>query len=388
MLDADAAISIVLFFALAATWLVVTRRRSVLRRGQSKRDEENTWAPGPPAERRMPTQQQQAHVPAQLLARLGRGQASPGAALLLPPPQPASPAVGGAPAHIGTPAPPWASSSPRRPSFATPVPAPVALGALRYHVEVRLGTPLWGAGVGELATPPPARPPGAPVPPWQQPVPAAVQPARGPTEDAPPPPPPPGGAGSRLPTPDFEVRWEELVLGDVLGQGAFGRVHRARWRGSVVAVKTVIAPPSLTLVDDFAAEVAVISSLRHPNVLLFMAACTASPTHLALVTELAPQGSLWDLIHRAGAAIPVARVLDVALGIARGMAYLHSARPSPILHRDLKSGNVLLDGHGTVKVSDFGLARVKASAFAMTGGIGTFQVGVEGGLGISGCARA
>jgi serine/threonine protein kinase len=65
-------------------------------------------------------------------------------------------------------------------------------------------------------------------------------------------------------------------------------------------------------------------------------------------------------------------VLRFARDAARGMAYLHGARP-PILHRDLKSANLLVDGAYTVKLSDFGLARVKSVAATMTGGLGTPQ---------------
>jgi serine/threonine protein kinase len=196
-----------------------------------------------------------------------------------------------------------------------------------------------------------------------------------------------------VPVADFEVDWHDLQLGEVLGQGAFGRVYAARWRGTAVAVKTLIMPLCQSsaaqqlesLADDFKAEVAVISALRHPNVLLFMGACTSDVHHLALVTELAPRGSLWDLIHTAEEPLQPSLVIQLALGIARGMAYLHSHRPAAILHRDLKSANILLDCHGgaqgtlVVKVSDFGLARVKAVSLAMsiagqmTGGIGTFQ---------------
>ena len=110
---------------------------------------------------------------------------------------------------------------------------------------------------------------------------------------------------------------------------------------------------------DFRAEVGVISSLRHPHILLFMGACTTAP-HFALVTEHLSRGALWATLH-AGPPhpptepLPRALVLRVARGVAQGMAYLHSARP-PILHRDLKSGNVLLDDAYSPRISDFGLA--------------------------------
>ena len=61
-----------------------------------------------------------------------------------------------------------------------------------------------------------------------------------------------------------------------------------------------------------------------------------------------------------------------ALDIAYGMTYLHSRKP-PLLHRDLKSANILIDGSYRAKITDFGLARVRAKTEKMTGGCGTYQ---------------
>ena len=81
------------------------------------------------------------------------------------------------------------------------------------------------------------------------------------------------------------------------------------------------------------------SALRHPNIVLFMGAVTTR--EYCLVTELVPRGSLWAVLH-SDAKLEWSHVLKLAIGTARGMAFLHSASPRPILHRDLKSGNLLV----------------------------------------------
>lgn len=198
-------------------------------------------------------------------------------------------------------------------------------------------------------------------------------------------PPTPVVVYTRTPRADFDIDWNALQLGPEIGQGAFGRVYRAKWRGTNVAVKALYTN-GLNLtgqeIEDLRAEIATLSALRHPNILLFMGACTEAP-HACLVTEYMPRGSLWDLLHAPDentATNPAAKlrplemnyILRASLDVAKGMAYLHSASP-PILHRDLKSPNLLLDDSFGVKISDFGLARVKASTLTMTGGTGTFQ---------------
>lgn len=176
----------------------------------------------------------------------------------------------------------------------------------------------------------------------------------------------------RVPRTDFEIPYRELSTRQLIGQGAFGRVFSGRWRGTPVAVKMLVCQ-QLTpdVIKEFRAEVAVLSALRHPNIILFMGACTISP-HLCIVTELAPKGSLWGVLHGHSRKLDWKTVLKMIVDTARGMAFLHSAKPS-ILHRDLKSGNLLVDDAYSIKLSDFGLARVKAYTATMTGNCGTYQ---------------
>eukprot|EP00164_Ancoracysta_twista_P017902 GFYU01030723.1.p1 GENE.GFYU01030723.1~~GFYU01030723.1.p1 ORF type:complete len:265 (-),score=76.21 GFYU01030723.1:138-833(-) len=125
------------------------------------------------------------------------------------------------------------------------------------------------------------------------------------------------------------------------------------------------------LVAEFSSEVAMMSSLRHPNMVLFLGACTKAPNY-CLVTELASRGSLWSIIHNPSIPFDYALVIKMTKDIARGLQFLHNCKP-PIIHRDLKSANLLVDDNFNIKLSDFGLARVKAHTQTMTGNIGTFQ---------------
>ncbi|CAM8887513.1 unnamed protein product [Rhodiola kirilowii] len=172
---------------------------------------------------------------------------------------------------------------------------------------------------------------------------------------------------------DYEILWEDLTIGEHIGQGSCGSVYHAQWYGSDVAVK-VFSRQEYTddTIFSFRQEVSLMKRLRHPNVLLFMGAVT-SPQHLAIVTEFLPRGSLFRLLQRNTSKLDWRRRIHMALDIARGMNYLHHCNP-PIIHRDLKSSNLLVDRNWTVKVGDFGLSRLKHETYLSTNtGKGTPQ---------------
>ncbi|ELR24201.1 serine/threonine protein kinase [Acanthamoeba castellanii str. Neff] len=156
---------------------------------------------------------------------------------------------------------------------------------------------------------------------------------------------------------DWEISYDELEVGRQLGAGGFGVIHKAVWKGTEVAVK-VMASAKVTkdMKKDFHDEVRVMTSLRHPNVVLFMAACTRPPK-MCIVMEYMALGSLYDLLHNdLIAEIPFNLKAKMGYHAARGMHFLHS---SGIVHRDLTSLNLLLDHKWNVKVSDFGLTKFK-----------------------------
>uniref|UniRef100_A0A804R0I5 non-specific serine/threonine protein kinase n=1 Tax=Zea mays TaxID=4577 RepID=A0A804R0I5_MAIZE len=161
---------------------------------------------------------------------------------------------------------------------------------------------------------------------------------------------------------EFEIQWEELTLGERVGLGSFGEVYRGEWHETEVAVKKFLQQDiSSDALEEFRTEVGIMRRLRHPNVVLFMGAVTRVP-HLSIVTEFLPRGSLFRLIHRPNNQLDQKRRLRMALDVARGMNYLHNCTPV-IVHRDLKSPNLLVDKNWVVKVCDFGLSRLKHSTF-------------------------
>ncbi|XP_042000398.1 probable serine/threonine-protein kinase SIS8 isoform X1 [Salvia splendens] len=161
---------------------------------------------------------------------------------------------------------------------------------------------------------------------------------------------------------DCEIPWEDITLGERIGLGSYGEVYHGDWHGTEVAVKKFldqdITGESL---EEFRSEVRIMKRVRHPNVVLFMGAITRPP-NLSIITEFLPRGSLYRLLHRPNNQLDERRRLKMALDAARGMNYLHNCTPV-IVHRDLKSPNLLVDKNWVVKVCDFGLSRMKHSTF-------------------------
>lgn len=168
---------------------------------------------------------------------------------------------------------------------------------------------------------------------------------------------------------DSDIRWEDIKVGEEVGQGSYAVVYHGLWNGSDVAIKVYFGKDySEGTLLDYKKEIDIMRRLRHPNVLLFMGACY-SQERLAIVTEFLPRGSLFKILHRSKQVLDIKRRLKMALDVARGMNYLHRRHP-PIMHRDLKSSNLLVDKNWTVKVGDFGLSKLKHATFltAKSGG--------------------
>lgn len=161
---------------------------------------------------------------------------------------------------------------------------------------------------------------------------------------------------------ECEIPWEDLVIGERIGLGSYGEVYRADWNGTEVAVKKFLDQDFYgDALDEFRSEVRIMRRLRHPNIVLFMGAVTRPP-NLSIVSEYLPRGSLYKILHRPGCQIDEKRRIKMAIDVAKGMNCLHTSVPT-IVHRDLKSPNLLVDNNWTVKVCDFGLSRLKHSTF-------------------------
>lgn len=167
------------------------------------------------------------------------------------------------------------------------------------------------------------------------------------------------------PPPCEVASFQELRLEEVIGIGGFGKVYRGSWRGELVAVKAARQDPDEDIsvtAESVRQEARLFAMLAHPNIIALKAVCLEEP-NLCLVMEYAAGGPLSRAL--AGRRVPPHVLVNWAVQIARGMHYLHCEALVPVIHRDLKSNNILLlqpiEGddmeHKTLKITDFGLAR-------------------------------
>ena len=173
---------------------------------------------------------------------------------------------------------------------------------------------------------------------------------------------------------NFEIAFDELEFNEEdceIGKGTFGDVLKGTWRGEEVAVKFLKGSMSDSpeSVKQFVDECNILKNMHHPNILLYMGANTVGPSFF-VVTEYCDNGNLFEYLHILKDKLSYGDARRIALEICYGMNYLHGFRP-PILHRDLKSMNVLLDRNITVKLADFGNTR--SFQLQMTKQKGTFQ---------------
>ncbi|KAK7369833.1 hypothetical protein VNO80_11878 [Phaseolus coccineus] len=162
-----------------------------------------------------------------------------------------------------------------------------------------------------------------------------------------------------------------------VGEGGYGPVYRCELDHTPVAVK-VLKPGAAQGQSQFQQEVEVLSSIRHPNMVLLLGAC---PEFGCLVYEYMANGSLDDCLFRRGnkRGLPWQLRFRIAAEIATGLLFLHQTKPEPLVHRDLKPGNILLDRNFVSKISDVGLARLvppsvedTVTQYRMTSTAGTF----------------
>ncbi|OMJ95254.1 hypothetical protein SteCoe_1469 [Stentor coeruleus] len=170
--------------------------------------------------------------------------------------------------------------------------------------------------------------------------------------------------------PCFEIDYSELALDpEPIGRGGYGIVFKGKWRGTTVAIKKMKPEASADRYNDFIQECQTMLTIRHPNIILFMGACTIQP-NICLILEYCGNGSLWDILRNHSTPLPWYLRCKISLDIAKGVNYLHNF-PVPVLHLDLKSLNILLDDSMNAKIADFGWTRSKAEL--MTNKIGTYQ---------------
>ncbi|XP_066252787.1 mitogen-activated protein kinase kinase kinase 11-like isoform X3 [Euwallacea similis] len=163
----------------------------------------------------------------------------------------------------------------------------------------------------------------------------------------------------------IKIDFKELKLEEVIGVGGFCKVYRGEWRGQEVAVKAARQDADEDVqvtMENVIKEAKLFCLLRHENIVSLEGVCLQEP-NLCLVLEYCRGGSLNRVL--AGRKIRPDILVDWAIQIARGMDYLHCRAPISLIHRDLKSSNVLLSeaienedlNFKTLKITDFGLAR-------------------------------
>lgn len=168
---------------------------------------------------------------------------------------------------------------------------------------------------------------------------------------------------------------------NVIGKGGSGNVYRVDlpngtqlavkhiWNSDISVTKkfqsssTMLQKGGHKTSSEFESEVKMLSAIRHVNVVKLYCSITSEDSSL-LVYEYMPRGSLWDQLHSNS----TKGILDwdkrykIAVGAAKGLAYLHHGCQRPVIHRDVKSSNILLDEFVRPRIADFGLAKVVQSS--------------------------
>lgn len=159
-------------------------------------------------------------------------------------------------------------------------------------------------------------------------------------------------------------RYEVLAL---VAQGGMGEVYRGldRQTGAIIAIKRLNAAPGPAhgeLLARFAREAAILRRLDHPNIVKMLAVVEGEEEH-SIIMEYVAGGSLRRELSRR-AVLPLVEALLLTLEVADALSAAHR---SSVIHRDIKPENVLIDADGTVKLADFGLARMGEASFTAPG---------------------
>ncbi|ETL25339.1 TKL protein kinase [Phytophthora nicotianae CJ01A1] len=172
------------------------------------------------------------------------------------------------------------------------------------------------------------------------------------------------------------IPMDRITPGEVISRGGFGEVLKGTYKDRDVAIKRLLpeSRKDLAKIEEFLAEVKLQAALEHDRVVRFVGVAWDSLTDLCVVSEFMEGGDLRALLikfdevdHR-----PVgfdAEKARVALDVAHALTYLHCLDPM-VLHRDLKSKNILLDRRWRAKLTDFGVSRERSDR-TMTAGVGT-----------------
>ena len=176
-----------------------------------------------------------------------------------------------------------------------------------------------------------------------------------------------------LGTKSYIIGVDEIELTKKIGQGGYTVVYLGKWRHKVVAVKCMKLSGIFhkdNYSESIEQEATLLCKLCHPNIITFYGIGISSTTEY-LVEEYLERGSLEKMIAEMRRKdeplhVPFSQKLKILLDIASGMIYLHSLKPIPIIHQDLKPANILLDLLGNAKVCDFGISKLMTHTIGNT----------------------
>ncbi|BAB63540.1 S-receptor kinase homolog precursor-like [Oryza sativa Japonica Group] len=174
---------------------------------------------------------------------------------------------------------------------------------------------------------------------------------------------------------DLEYATNRFAKSNVLGEGGYGIVYKGRlMNGTEVAVKKILNNVGQAE-KEFRVEVEAIGHVRHKNLVRLLGYCVEG-IHRMLVYEYVNNGNLEQWLHGAmsGGILTWENRMKILLGTAKALAYLHEAIDPKVVHRDIKSSNILIDDEFNSKVSDFGLAKLlnSDSSYINTRVMGTY----------------
>ncbi|KAL1321077.1 hypothetical protein AAHE18_14G102800 [Arachis hypogaea] len=160
----------------------------------------------------------------------------------------------------------------------------------------------------------------------------------------------------------------------LLGSGGFGSVYKGVFSDdTIVAVKVLFRSSDKRIQEQFMAEIGTLGKVHHFNLVKLFGFCVEKNL-IAIVYEYMGNGSLDKYLFKQVKALEFEKLHEIAIGTARGIAYLHEECQQRIIHYDIKPANILLDMNFNPKVADFGLAKLcnrDNTHISMTGGRGT-----------------
>ncbi|KAG9406275.1 hypothetical protein AC1031_002602 [Aphanomyces cochlioides] len=169
----------------------------------------------------------------------------------------------------------------------------------------------------------------------------------------------------------FRIQANEVQLVRAISRGAYGVVWLGQYHGQPVAVKRMIEGDDQAVL--FSKEIQTMARLKSPNIVEFIGATWTSASDLSAVNEFMDGGDVRTALENKSIKLSWSNEkINWALDIARALAYLHGLTPK-LIHRDLKSKNVLLTAKNVAKLSDFGLSRNRSYEETLTAGVGTVR---------------